>query len=74
MSKVVFSVEHRPKGKDVSRIQIVCRACGWKWTPDPHRWRNHDNKDTARTMRCSSCGMPNRLSREDVKKILKYNN
>jgi DNA-directed RNA polymerase subunit RPC12/RpoP len=60
--------------KGLTRTQIVCRACGWKWYPDPHKWRNNLNTDVSeRTLKCPRCGIPNHVGIKDVKKILKYN-
>lgn len=59
--------------KDMTRILIVCRACGWKWHPDPHKWRNSLNRLSERTLKCPRCGIPNHVGIKDVKKILNRN-
>jgi len=64
----------RPRLKEHGIKMVVhCRACGWKWEPKPKMWRNKRNPISGRTLKCPSCGIPNRLKREDVKRIWKYN-
>jgi ribosomal protein L37E len=65
--------ELKPPRRGLTKMQLVCRACGWKWYPDPKKWRNHSNMLSERVLKCPSCGVPNRIRKEDVKKIWKHN-
>lgn len=59
--------------KGLKTMVIECRSCGWKWKPDPKLWRNRKNSTSGRTLKCPSCGIPNKISQEDVKEIWKRN-
>ena len=55
-------------------VSIVCRKCGWRWKPNPDRWRNNLNDPIIeRTLVCSKCGTKNKIDKELVAKIWKYN-
>jgi Zn finger protein HypA/HybF involved in hydrogenase expression len=70
---------HKPKYKHPEleigdeKMQVECRACGWKWYPIPRRWRNRSNMTSDRALKCPQCGANNWVKLEDVKRIWQMN-
>lgn len=61
-------------GRKGLRVFVTCISCGYKWMPSPRRWRNHLNYEMKyKVLTCPDCGIKNRISIDDVAKILKRN-
>lgn len=58
----------RPK-----KVAVECSNCGYRWYPNPRMWRNKLNPRNEKVLRCLSCGMPNHIDKQTVKRIVQNN-
>jgi predicted RNA-binding Zn-ribbon protein involved in translation (DUF1610 family) len=65
-------MKRRMKNQEKRHV-LGCRSCGWKWAPDPKKWRNNWNTNDQRALHCPKCGTVNRVRFDDMKLILKLN-
>jgi hypothetical protein len=74
MPRVTSKEKRKNKLRDKTFFIIVCRKCGWKWVPNPKKWRNNLNKTKrVKVLPCPQCSVKNRIRYIDVKRILKHN-
>ena len=58
------------KMDNISKGEVVCRNCGYRWYPDPRRWRNLSMSNGEKVLCCPMCVVKNSIDEEKLREIV----